>query len=230
TSRGFRLQSDGELLLLGRSMECRRTLTEEARSRVSGAGGEASSGTHSRPLCRIRRDARGGSKVGCGRDDPEGPPRPPDAEECEGSVRDRAGGSGRKRSSCGRTRGSGCGWVGCLWRCSSAWIPCAGWGIVSHENQDPMLAVVENAKAHERGPICDASDEKFETLDFAGKEGFVLISMDEATSTSPMGAVSEAKCNEVNMEKSAVSDLMEEESREESGRYMAKDPTQKWAE
>ncbi|KAJ8493813.1 hypothetical protein OPV22_015534 [Ensete ventricosum] len=93
-----------------------------------------------------------------------------------------------------------------------------------------MLAVVENAKAHERGPICDASDEKFETLDFAGKEGFVLISMDEATSTSPMGAVSEAKCNEVNMEKSAVSDLMEEESREESGRYMAKDPTQKWAE
>lgn len=75
-------------------MERRRALTGQARSRLSGAGGEASSGTHSRPLCRIRRDARGGGKVGCGRDDPEGPPRPPDAEEREGSLPDRCGGGG----------------------------------------------------------------------------------------------------------------------------------------
>lgn len=55
----------------------------------------------------------------------------------------------------------------------------------------------------------------------------MLISMDEAMGTSPTGTVFEAKYDEVNMKKSAVSDKV---SRKKSGPHMAKDPTQEWAE
>ncbi|KAJ8483706.1 hypothetical protein OPV22_016191 [Ensete ventricosum] len=78
-------------------------------------------------------------------------------------------------------------------------------------NQDPNLAVVKQ--------VSDASDESFETLDFtddlkkeeekAVMEDFVVLSMEEAIDPSQMRLDSEA-----NLEKAAVSDLIEQDSRE----------------